>query len=110
MIAALPPSFRHRARHGTSPSIGGQGTARSTVRLDKARRLQIYSGGSSIRSSSSRGTRLFRTTLLIRNAVTHELLRAAQLLRRQRGAHVGFDQWDIRGTNRTIRIHVFAEI
>ena len=38
-----------------------------------------------------------------------ELLRTAQPLR-QRGAHVGFDQCDIRGTDRAIRIHVFAEI
>ena len=39
-----------------------------------------------------------------------ELFRTAQLLRRQRRAHLGFDQCDIRGTDRAIRIHVFAEI
>ena len=25
-----PPNFQHRARHGTSPSVGGKGTTRST--------------------------------------------------------------------------------
>ena len=34
----------------------------------------------------------------------------SQLLRRQRGAYVGFDQCDICGTDRAISIHVFAEI
>ena len=31
-------------------------------------------------------------------------------LRRQRGTHVGLDLCHISGTDRTIRVHVFAEI
>jgi hypothetical protein len=41
---------------------------------------------------------------------SRELLRTAQPLRRQRRAHFGFHQCDIRGTDGAIRIHVFAEI
>jgi hypothetical protein len=39
-----------------------------------------------------------------------ELLRTAQPLRRQRGAYVGFDDCDIRGTDRAVSVHVFTEI
>jgi hypothetical protein len=41
---------------------------------------------------------------------TRKLLRTTQPLRRQRGTHFGFDDCDIRGTNRTTRIHVLAEV
>ena len=39
-----------------------------------------------------------------------ELLRAAQLLRRQRVTYVGFDDRYIRGSDRATGVHVFAEI
>src|SRR5207245_5724716 len=39
-----------------------------------------------------------------------ELIRAAQLLRRQRVTYVGFDDRDIRRSDRAAGVHVFAEI
>src|ERR1700681_1139282 len=41
---------------------------------------------------------------------SRELRRTAQPLRRQRGAYVGFDDCDIRGTDCAISVHVLAEI
>jgi hypothetical protein len=43
-------------------------------------------------------------------ALTREPLRAAQLLRRQRCTHRGFDLRDIHRVDHAIGIHVFAEI
>ena len=71
LFAAPPPNFRHRA--SLSPHYGVPWGLLDPPYASAERGGYNLLEWDSIRSFSSRGTRLFRTTMLIRNTAHHAL-------------------------------------